>query len=133
MNAADRRPGLAAGPGLDEETGPAAGTGAGEESGSGADGGLELDGSWLHGEELRSLRQSWRGIQVSFVDEPGKAVGDANTMVADLMRRLAQALFDERAALEMRYLGHDQVSTEELRQGLRRYRAIFDRLLTITW
>ncbi len=122
-----------AGPGLDEETGPAADTGAGEESGSGADGGLELDGSWLHGEELRSLRQSWRGIQVSFVDEPGKAVGDANTMVADLMRRLAQALFDERAALEMRYLGHDQVSTEELRQGLRRYRAIFDRLLTITW
>lgn len=113
--------------GLMDEASPGGDTGPDE------DAGVEPEGSWLHGEELRSMRQRWREIQVSFVDDPAKAVTNANTTVADLMRRLAQALFDERAALETRCLGRDDVSTEDLRQGMRRYRAIFDRLLTSTW
>jgi hypothetical protein len=130
-------PGEATGPGAD--AGPPAGSGEAGGAASavpgagGQDAGAEPEGSWLHGEELRSLRRYWREIQVSFVDDPPKAVTNANTMVADLMRRLAQALFDERAALETRCLGRDDVSTEDLRQGLRRYRAIVDRLLTSTW
>jgi hypothetical protein len=106
---------------------------AGPNGQAGEDGDREPDGSWLHGEELRGMRQRWREIQVSFVDDPRQAVTGANTMVADLMRRLAQALFDERAALETRCLGREDTSTEDLRQGLRRYRAVFERLLASTW
>jgi hypothetical protein len=82
---------------------------------------------------LRGVERRWRDIQVSFVDEPRKAVADANTLVADLMRRLAQMLFDERAALEQRCLGPEDASTEDLRQGLRQYRAVFQRLLAGGW
>ena len=35
----------------------------------------------------------------------------------------------ERAELENRCAGGDQVSTEDLRQGLRRYSSFFERLL----
>jgi hypothetical protein len=94
----------------------------------------EPDRSWLPGGDLGGVERRWREIQVSFVDEPRKAVADANTLVADLMRRLAQMLFDERAALEQRCLGPQQeASTEDLRQGLRQYRAVFRRLLAGGW
>ena len=35
----------------------------------------------------------------------------------------------ERAELETRWTGGNQASTEDLRQGLRRYRSFFERLL----
>ncbi len=97
------------------------------------DGDLEPDAHWLHGDELRSLEARWRDIQASFVDEPSRAVAEADTLVADLMQRLAHALYDQRAALEARWAGRDDVSTEELRQGLRRYRSMFERLLVDGW
>jgi hypothetical protein len=102
-------------------------------AGSAENSGPEPDRSWLPGGDLRGVERRWRDIQVSFVDEPRKAVADANTLVADLMRRLAQMLFDERAALEQRCLGPEDASTEDLRQGLRQYRAVFQRLLAGGW
>lgn len=73
----------------------------------------------------------WREIQAGFVDEPSKAVQDADALVTDLMRRLAEALAGEREQLESRRGAGGDVSTEELRQGLRRYRSLFERLLTV--
>jgi hypothetical protein len=49
--------------------------------------------------------------------------------VAELMQRLAAMFANERAELETRWAGGNQVSTEELRQGLRLYRSFFERLL----
>jgi hypothetical protein len=71
----------------------------------------------------------WQEIQAEFVDEPRKAVHDADALVTDLMQRLAEMLASERDQLESRIGASGDVSTEDLRQGLRRYRSLFERLL----
>jgi hypothetical protein len=71
----------------------------------------------------------WQEVQAGFVDEPRKAVQDADALVTDLMRRLAETLASEREQLESRIGAGRDVSTEDLRQGLRRYRSLFERLL----
>ena len=79
--------------------------------------------------ELQTVIARWREIQAGFVDEPRQAVKEADALVADLMQRLAGTFANERAQLETRWSGGDEVSTEDLRQGLRRYRSFFERLL----
>jgi hypothetical protein len=81
-----------------------------------------------HQEQERVLGQ-WRDIQAEFVDEPRQAVKDGDALVAELMQRLAQTFATEREQLESQWAGGDDVSTEDLRQSLRRYRSFFDRLL----
>ena len=83
----------------------------------------------LEGDEMQSMRAQWKDIQAEFVDEPRKAVQDADALVAELMQRLAQMFAGERDQLESRWAGGDEVSTEDLRDGLRRYRSFFERLL----
>jgi hypothetical protein len=53
----------------------------------------------------------------------------ADALVAELMQRLAVMFAAERAEPEQRWAGGGQVSTEDLRQRLRRYRSFFERLL----
>ena len=79
--------------------------------------------------ELQSITMRWKDIQAEFVDEPEQAVQEADALVAELMQRLAAMFANERAGLEKRLAGDQQVSTEDLRQGLRRYRSFFERLL----
>jgi hypothetical protein len=83
----------------------------------------------LEGDEMQSMLTQWKDIQAEFVDEPRKAVQDADALVADLMQRLARMFASERDQLESRWAGGDEVSTEDLRDGLRRYRSFFERLL----
>ena len=72
----------------------------------------------------------WQEIQAGFVDEPRRAVQDADALVVDMMDRLARMLASEREQLESP--GESgQVSTGDLRQGLRRYRTLFERLLAV--
>jgi hypothetical protein len=79
--------------------------------------------------ELQTVIARWREIQAGFVDEPRQAVKEADALVADLIQRLTRTFANERAQLETRWSGGDEVSTEDLRQGLRRYRSFFERLL----
>jgi hypothetical protein len=72
----------------------------------------------------------WQEIQAGFVDEPRRAVQDADALVVDMMDRLARMLASEREQLELPG-EKGEVSTEDLRQGLRRYRALFERLLAV--
>lgn len=83
----------------------------------------------LEGDELQDVILRWKEIQAQFVDEPRTAVQDADALVADLMQRLARTFAAERAQLESRWASGEDVSTEDLRQGLRRYRSFFERLL----
>jgi hypothetical protein len=85
--------------------------------------------SLLEDGELQSVIMRWKDIQAEFVDEPTKAVQEADALVAELMQRLAAMFATERSELETRWAGGEQVSTEDLRQGLRRYRSFFERLL----
>ena len=82
-------------------------------------------------DELSGYRARWSAIQTGFVDEPRKAVEEADTLVAELMKRLAEVFADERRQLETHWERKDQVSTEDLRIAMRRYRSFFERLLSV--
>jgi hypothetical protein len=82
-------------------------------------------------EEAQELRSAWDSIQAGFVDEPRSAVESADELVARTMKRLAEGFAAERAALEEQWASGGDVSTEDLRQALRRYRAFFGRLLSV--
>ena len=85
----------------------------------------------FHDEEGRGLRSRWEAIQTGFVDEPRAAVEQADTLVAEVMKRLAEVFADERTTLEQQWGRGDNVSTEELRIALKRYRSFFERLLSV--
>ena len=52
-------------------------------------------------------------------------------LVASLMKKLAEGFANERERLEKQWDRGDNVSTEDLRIALQRYRSFFDRLLKI--
>lgn len=81
--------------------------------------------------ELHDFRSRWDQIQIAFVDEPRKAVQDADNLVASTMKRLAEIFSDERKKMESQWDRGDDVSTEDLRVSLQRYRSFFNRLLTM--
>jgi hypothetical protein len=79
--------------------------------------------------ELNEFRARWDKAQIGFVDEPRAAVEQADSLVATIVKRIAEQFAAERAELEHQWDRGDNVSTEDLRQALRRYRSFFDRLL----
>jgi hypothetical protein len=81
--------------------------------------------------ELENLRNRWNEIQTAFVDEPRKAVEQADGLVASAMKRLAEVFAEERSKLEKQWDRGDTVSTEDLRVALQRYRSFFHRLLSV--
>jgi enoyl-CoA hydratase/carnithine racemase len=83
------------------------------------------------GEETAGYRARWSGIQTGFVDEPRQAVQEADALVAEVMKRLAGGFADERQRLEAAWERSETVSTEDLRQAMRRYRSFFERLLSV--
>ena len=83
----------------------------------------------LDDETIAARRSRWQDVQADFVDEPRRAVQDADSLVAELMQRLAKAFAAERQQLESRWSRGDEVSTEDLRLTLRHYRSFFQRLL----
>ncbi len=81
--------------------------------------------------DTTDLRKRWSDVQAGFVDEPRRAVEQADGLVADVMKRLAEGFANERAGLERQWDRGDNVTTEDLRVTLQRYRSFFDRLLTM--
>jgi hypothetical protein len=81
--------------------------------------------------ELQEFRTHWDNIQTAFVDEPRRAVEQADSLVASAMKRLAEVFAEERAGLEKQWDRGADVSTEDLRVALKRYRSFFHRLLSI--
>jgi hypothetical protein len=84
----------------------------------------------LPDDESADLRSRWESIQTGFVDEPRQTVEQADELVAQVMRRLAESFAAEREALEQHWGRGDDVSTEDLRVTLQRYRSFFQRLLS---
>ena len=91
----------------------------------------EADQPLFPSEELQGLRTRWKEIQTAFVDEPRSAVEQADGLVASAMKRLAEVFAEERSQLEKQWDRGEGVSTENLRVALQRYRAFFDRLLSV--
>jgi hypothetical protein len=81
--------------------------------------------------EMEDFRSQWSKVQTGFVDEPRRTVEDADKLVAAMMQRLAEGFANERSGLEKQWESGDNVSTEDLRLALQRYRSFFDRLLKL--
>ena len=81
--------------------------------------------------DTQDFRSRWEKIQIGFVDEPRTAVVQADELVANAIKRLAEVFATERSKLEAEWGKTDNVSTEDLRVALRRYRSFFDRLLSV--
>jgi hypothetical protein len=81
--------------------------------------------------DIRDLKTRWTSVQATFVDTPREAVASADRLVAETIQRLAQSFANGRSTLEQQWDRGDEVSTEDLRQALRRYRSFFDRLLSV--
>lgn len=79
--------------------------------------------------EIADFCARWRDVLAGFIDDPHRAVQKADQLVASVMRRFADGVAKERASLEKQWDSGDNVSTEDLRIALQRYRAFFGRLL----
>ena len=81
-------------------------------------------------DESSDFGRRWEEIQTAFVDEPQRAVQEADSLVASVMQRLTDGFARERESLEGQWSRGEDVSTEELRLTLQRYRSFFRRLLS---
>jgi len=102
----------------------------------------------LNNEERARFSETWRDVQASFVDDPGTAVARADAAVEDLMKlrgypvgdfeqqaqdisvdhpRVVQNYRAAHAIAERRTKG--QANTEDLRNAMVHYRALFEDLL----
>jgi hypothetical protein len=100
-------------------------------SGGPADVAAAHDIPLLPSDVVNELRGRWTDIQAGFVDEPRRAVEQADGLVAEAIKRLAETFARERDQLEGQWDRGGDVSTEDLRQALQRYRSFFSRLLSV--
>ena len=104
----------------------------------------------LSADESRRFGDAWQALQARFVDDPSAAVSEADTLVTELMtlRGYPMTDFDRRAedlsvdhpiVVQHYRDAHDiaerharnAASTEDLRQALVHYRALFEDLLEV--
>jgi len=82
-------------------------------------------------ETAEDFRADWDAVQIGFVDDPRKAVRQADELVASVMKTLAESFASQRISIETDVGQDEQASTENLRVALRRYRSFFERLLSL--
>jgi hypothetical protein len=94
------------------------------------------------------FQQSWRKIQADFVDDPARALSEADQLLGTVMvargyppsdfeNRAAEISVDHATVVENYRAGHEiavlqsqrQATTEDLRKGMIHYRALFDELM----
>ena len=68
---------------------------------------------------------------LQIVDDPRLAVQQADELVAQVIKSLAETFSNERTKLEAQVDQTDKASTENLRLALRHYRSFFERLLSL--
>jgi hypothetical protein len=107
-----------------ERVEPAPSTGPGESTTWSTSGGLLPDN------ELSDYQRRWDELQVRFIDEPRQSVREADDLVSEVTRRIADRFSSGRKDFEQRWEGGDEPTTEELRQAVQRYRDFFQRLVT---
>jgi hypothetical protein len=90
-----------------------------------------LPEQWLGSAEIDELKSRWNLIQGEFVDEPHTAVEQAKTLVAEMVDKVERKLSEQQSSLNESIDGHEEISTEDLRIALQRYRSFFNRLLTL--
>jgi len=108
----------------------AAGVGAGAAHHDSSADGDEERAALVTRDRADSYSARWDSVKGEFVDEPRRAVADADALVGELLDELQELFKQQRTQIEQG-LDADETSTEDLRLALRRYRSFFDRLLSI--
>ena len=85
----------------------------------------------LSSDITQRLQSEWTSVQASFVDEPRQAVQRADELVAYAIKQIAETFARERSGLEAQWDREGDVSTEDFRVALTRYRSFFHRLLSM--
>ncbi|MVU77310.1 hypothetical protein GPX89_08630 [Nocardia sp. ET3-3] len=80
--------------------------------------------------EVERLRTQWQQIQGEFVDNPHDAVKGADALLTETIEQLTTVCIRHREALSHRWSRESSDDTENLRQALRSYRSLFDKLVT---
>jgi len=73
----------------------------------------------------------WQEVQIGFVDDPREALRTADALVQQVMEQVAEQFATERNSMEAQWSRGEDVSTEDLRLVLQRYRTFFNRLLQV--
>jgi hypothetical protein len=81
--------------------------------------------------ELSDFHSRWTEVQAGFVDDPRDCVQKADGLVADVVDKLTAGFAQARSGLEEQWSRGEEVSTEDLRIALQRYRDFFERLLAV--
>ena len=81
--------------------------------------------------DLTDFHSRWTEVQAAFVDDPRDCVQKADGLVSDVVDRLTAGFTQARSGLEEQWSRGEQVSTEDLRLALQRYRDFFERLLAV--
>jgi hypothetical protein len=92
--------------------------------------GAERSEQLLSSDEAEGYRRRWEGVQTAFVDHPQRSVEEADKLVAEVLKRVAEIFSSGREILEATWERDEDVSTEDLRRVLQRYRSFFNRLLS---
>lgn len=81
--------------------------------------------------DAQEFRDLWLSVQAAFVDDPRNSVVKADDLVARVIKSVEENFAAERLEMENQWNQGKDVSTEDLRMMLKRYRSFFDRLLTL--
>jgi hypothetical protein len=93
--------------------------------------GRDVSGEPLVRQDLAvDLKARWEVIQQGFVDDPRRAVSDADSLVDEVLNRLSASFDEQQKNLESQW-SDGEPSTEDLRSALQRYRDFFQRLLAV--
>lgn len=91
----------------------------------------EQIGPFFLPDAAKDFRLRWDAVQQSFVDDPRKAARQGEELVIQVSKSIAEIFSKERAKLQAHAAQTDKASTENLRVTLRRYRSLFERLLSL--
>lgn len=84
----------------------------------------------LDHDERSELRERWDALQGRFVDDPSGSTHLADELMRDTRERIARGWEERHRELTDRWEGRDDLTTEDLRTTLRRYRDVFEQLLS---
>jgi hypothetical protein len=80
-------------------------------------------------EQPHALMIRWQEVQTGFVDDPQQALHAADELVQQVMRQVQEQFAAERDGMQEQWSRGEEVTTEDLRLMLQRYRSFFNRLL----
>lgn len=88
-------------------------------------------GFWNDDEKEQAYRSRWIEVQSDFVDDPSDSVRNADELIAELIENVSITFSRERSTLEEKWVHGNDVTTEDLRVSMTRYRDLFDRLMRV--